>query len=264
MSENGQAPGMVENTRWRVGMVKQAGKIMLYVVMLGVLSLLIAPVLMLENLFLRIALNLLVLAGIGLLVYVDGVSRGQKEVAHSIRLAKRLDSGTPLNPEESVACYHPMRGIYAALLAAVPFIAMGIVLAVNAKPSTYALQDLPSWLTPYRERGDIGGALAYYNNLPGPELLDYLRIVVRLAIMPFSNIVGGLSDQASLLLDRWSPLLVLLIPAAYAVGYLRGPAANAALVKRNAEAMRLHKKRVARKKKRERQGTAKKGPERLI
>jgi len=216
----------------------------MYMLVLGVFSLMVAPMLMLDSPWLRVPLNLALLAGIALLAYNDGGYRGHKEVSR--------------------ACYHPVRGALPAALAALPFFVAAVALAVLTTPYEYALQGLPTWLTAYLRREDIGGALQYYGHVQGAGAVDYLRIAVRLVMMPAAYIIGGFGDQASLLLDRLSPLLVLFIPGAYAVGYLRGPAIHKLATKRSAEAKRLHQKKVARKKRRERQARAGKGPERLI
>ncbi|MCL2544780.1 MAG: hypothetical protein FWE77_02545 [Clostridia bacterium] len=264
MSEARQEPERIRGANWTDGALKQAGKILLYMLLLGLLSLMVAPILMLESPLLRVPLNLALFAGVALLVYHDGGIRGQKEVAHAHTMARRRESGVALSGEDLRACYHPMRGILPAALAALPFFALAAVLAALAEPHTYRLQSLPSWLSPYLRREDIGGPLQYYSQAQPAEIADYLRIAVRLVIMPFSYIAGGFGEQASLLLDRLSPLLVLIIPGAYAAGYLRGPALHKTAQKRSEEAKRRHKKKVARKKRRERQARAGRKPERLI
>ena len=45
----------------------------------------------------------------------------------------------------------------------------------------------------------------------------------RLLLFPFVNIAGANNADALLLVDRLSPLLCLLTPACYGLGYLRGP-----------------------------------------
>lgn len=264
VSEIRQEPEMVRNARWTSGVIRQAGKIIFYVLMMGILSLLIAPVLMIDITILRILANVVVFAGVWMLLYGDGGTRGQKEVAYSQTLARRESAGGKITPEDISRCYHPKRGVLTAALGALPFLLLAVALAFLAKPVTYTLQDLPTWLKAYLRREDIGGALKYYDHLQGPGVVDYLRIVVRLTIMPLSYIAGSFGDEASLLLDRLSPLLTLILPSAYAIGYSRGHALNRMVIKRNEEAKRLHKKRVARKKKRERQAAGNKGPERLI
>ncbi|MCL2811085.1 MAG: hypothetical protein FWD25_04250 [Clostridia bacterium] len=247
-----------------MGEVKQAGKIALYMLLLGLFSLLVAPLLMVESPWARVPLNLLLFAGVALLAYNDGGVRGQREVARGQTLARRQESGIPPSEEDLRACYRPMRGVMAACLGALPFFLAALALAIWARPYVYTLQGLPTWLSGYLRREDVGGPLMYYNNVPGLGAVGYLRILVRVAIMPFSYIISGFGDQASLLLDRLSPLLVLILPGAYAAGYLRGPAIQRLAEKRSEEAKRLHKKKIARKKRRERQARENKGPERLI
>jgi len=244
--------------------LKQAGKVVLYMLLLGLFSLMVAPLLMIESPWLRVPLNLLMFAGIALLAFNDGGVRGQREVARGFTLARRKESGIALSDEDLSACYHPMRGVLPAVIAALPFFVAAMALAIVAKPYVYTLQGLPPWLSGYLRREEIGGPLQYYANVQGMGAVDYLRIFVRVVIMPFSYIISGFGDQAALLLDRISPLLVLIFPAAYATGYLRGPAIHKQAEKRSEEAKRRHKKKVARKKKRERQAREGKKPERLI
>jgi len=224
--------------------IRQAGKIWLYMLLLALFSLMIAPLLMLDSPLLRVPLNLALFAGVALLAYKDGGFRGQKEVAR--------------------AGYRPIRGIEAVALAALPFFVAAAALAVLAKPYTYTLQNLPPWLVSYMGREDIGGALRFYENRQDIGLIGYVRFAMYQAIRPFYFIASGFGDQALLLLDRLSPLLVLIIPGAYAAGYLRGPVLHRRAAEHVEEAKRLHQKKVARKKKRERQAREAKRPERLI
>ena len=47
-------------------------------------------------------------------------------------------------------------------------------------------------------------------------------MVVRLLIFPFVNIAGVRNADAILIVERLSPLLVLVAPMSYGVGYARG------------------------------------------
>jgi len=264
MSEMMREETRIRGALWDASVARQAGKLVLYMLLLGLISLMVAPLLMIDTPVVRVPLNLLLFAGVVLLAYNDGGVRGQKEVASGLTLARRQAGGLALTQEELRACYRPARGLLAAALAALPFFVAALMLAVLARPYAYVLQTLPTWLGAYVRREDIGGALQFYSQTQGAEFADYLRVGVRLVVMPASYMITGFGDQASLLLDRISPLLVLLIPGGYAAGYLRGPSLHALAAKRSEEAKRQHKKKVARKKKRERQARERKGPERLI
>jgi hypothetical protein len=265
MNQTGAMGEKVRNTRWMRGVPGMTGKILTHVLVLGVLSLMLAALLMVKSAVLRIPLNLLLFCGVGFLLHLDAAHRGQKEVARAKMLAGRMRAGYVPDDHELSGCYHPMRGVAAALLAAAPFLLAAAALALLSRPFTYALQDLPSWLAGYQLNADVSAPLAYYAQNVGASAVDYLRPAVRLAIMPAAYLFGGFGSTASLWLDRLSPLLVLVLPGAYALGYLRGPAMDERMIVLNKEAKRLHQKKIARKKRRDQQrALGKKKPERII
>ena len=51
---------------------------------------------------------------------------------------------------------------------------------------------------------------------------DVLRLIIRVAIMPFVSMTGSENRDGLLLLERLSPMLVLLPACAYGTGYLQG------------------------------------------
>ena len=248
-------------------LLRQAGKVWLYTLVLAVVALLLSNVLIIENLVLRIAFNGILLGAVALLLYADGGARGEREVAFGESLARRAQ-GSQYTPEaqDLRKCYLPLRGLLAALLAALPLLALGLVLAAIARPYAYSLQDLPSWLSFYRRRVDIGAPLTYYTQTISMGAEDYLRLVVRLCSLPLAYVLGGIGDAGALAADRWSWLFALVLPCAQGIGYLRGPSLHATVLKRNEEAKRKHAKKLARKKKQAKRnaGANKKGPEQLI
>ena len=54
------------------------------------------------------------------------------------------------------------------------------------------------------------------------SLTDYLRIIVRIALIPFVNIIGTANSRGLLVLERLSPILVLIPAVSYGSGYLTG------------------------------------------
>jgi hypothetical protein len=117
-----------------------------------------------------------------------------------------------------------MKGLEASVLAALPLVLIAGYVAITAKPYAYLLQDLPSWLANYTHRAEIGDPLLYARNLSAvTTITDYLRFASRFLLFPFVCLLGEMSDEMSLLLDRLSPLLMLVIPAASAIGYQLGP-----------------------------------------
>ncbi len=265
MSDTQKRQERKENTYWKRGLLRPAGKVILYMVMMGVLSLILTPILSAESPWVRLPINAVIFGSVWLLLFADGGSKGQHEVAHAIALRRREQAGsTVTDPGEISKCYHPMRGIVPGLLGALPFFVLAVVVMLTAKPYVYTLQDLPSWVRAYGQRPGMEGALAYYAQNTSVAFAEYCRIPVRIAIMPISMAISGFGDAGFLAVDRWSPLFVLLLPAAYALGYLRGESLNDRLIKQNEQAKILHKKKIARKKKRERAQRERKGPERLV
>lgn len=54
-----------------------------------------------------------------------------------------------------------------------------------------------------------------------------LRVVVRMILFPFANIVTADNADGMLLLDRLSPLLICLPALGFPLGYLTGPRSRA-------------------------------------
>ena len=69
---------------------------------------------------------------------------------------------------------------------------------------------------------DIGSALVSYTQPEGMTAVDFIRAIVRIIILPFVNLVGTSNKAGILLLERISPLIMLLPAAAYGTGYLTG------------------------------------------
>ena len=148
--------------------------------------------------------------------------------ADASHAADRLEKlGRPLTRKEESACYQPMKALCACLgVFAVP-LALSLYLAATAKPYTYALQDLPAWLTgTYGAREDVMAPLAAYAQSATFTLRDGIRLVVRLAVLIYINLFPDPQTMAQLV-DQLTPLMVLSYPVACMIGYLRAPAVYA-------------------------------------
>lgn len=238
--------------RWGRQIIRPALMLMAAPLLVGLVSLIVAPVLMIENNALRVLFNSILLALVGLLLFNSGATRGEKDAQNSVRLMRDMKNGHQPTDGERAVCFHPLKGICTALLGALPWVLLAGALAILSKPYTYTLQDLPSYLGAYRRRWDIGAPLTYYNIVYAIAPVDILRVLVRLGIMPFVYIGGDLSDTLSLLLDRISPLLVLVLPLLYAVGYQLGPHYRLRNYERNQQAKQQHLKKMKRKQKKAR------------
>jgi len=193
-----------------------------YTLLVGLMGLLFAPLLMSETAALRVALNLVVLALAMMLVWMDGANRGERACGAGDLLKK---SGQALTGDDRLRTYSLPRALAGAGLAALPWVALGVAVAATARPETYTLQDLPSYLTPYRALPEVGSALQYYNRAAQPvSPMTWVRLVVRFVQLPVTYMLGGADGAGTVLADRVSPLAALLLPGAYAVGYAAGPA----------------------------------------
>ena len=91
-------------------------------------------------------------------------------------------NGRQPEARDDEACYHPLKAVLGVALAfGVPLV-LAAYLAVVAKPYTYALQDLPDWLTgSYGSRGDVMGPLGAYTQGAAPiGATGWVRVFVRL------------------------------------------------------------------------------------
>jgi hypothetical protein len=171
--------------------------------------------LMSENFALRSVLNIAVLSAAGMLFFQMGGAKGEDDCKSDFTRGKS-QQGAP-------RVYSRGRTLAGTLVGLAPWIILGAVVAILAVPYTYTLQDLPSWLNAYMRHPDVGRALVYYNREIVTPIVDWLRIAVRFAILPFVYLIASQGDAASLLLDRIAPALMLALPACYIVGYLTGP-----------------------------------------
>lgn len=194
-----------------------------YLLIFALLYVIVGAALHFDSLALRIALNAALLLGCGGVLYNEGARQGENDVAFAEIVHKRLEDGKNVPDSEKDMCYHPMKGFITALVGAAPMLVIALLFAVVATRQTYALGALPSWVAAYDGISEVSDALAYYNETIGMRLEDVLRIVVRVLVFPFVNMAGADNYDALYLLDKLSPLLCLVVPVFYGLGYLRGP-----------------------------------------
>ena len=176
-----------------------------------------------DNTALRVICNGVVLLMVMGLMYNDGARMGESDTAFAEIAMNRKNEGKNVPDSELDRCFHPLKGFVTAACGAAPVFIIALIYAFMAQKQTYSLGVLPSWVSAYEEHADIGAALAYYHQTSAVQLADVLRVAVRLLLFPFVNIAGANNADALLLVDRLSPLLCLLTPACYGLGYLRGP-----------------------------------------
>lgn len=236
--------------RARVGeLLRGALRVFGYQVAFGFFGLMFAPMLMGASAGIRVPVMLLIVAGAGMLMFMDGSYRGEKDCAMSDTLDKLGRNGeyTP-SDLETAKRYKRTKGIWVALLGALPTLLLAGYVAVTAVPYAYTLQGLPGWISTYLPRAEVGDALAYLSGAGvTATLTDYVRIAVRFMLFPYIGLLGTLSDAGSLLFDRLSPLSVLIMPLVMAVGYQFGPSRRAKSVKEIEKAKYAPRRRLKKK-----------------
>lgn len=208
----------------------------------------------------RIGVSALVIAGAWALVFFGAAVRGERDCAVSQMLDKLRAQGMQekARSEENKRFWR-MKAVWAALLGGAPLLLVAVFVAVTAQPYVYALQGTPTWMSSYLARPEIGDALAYLGDTSvSVGVQDYATVAVRFFLFAYVSLFGSMSDAASLLFDRLCPLLALLLPAVYAVGYQFGPVRRTKAVRMIEEAKRRPRKRL---KKEARNRLAGKGPE---
>ncbi|MHC1786281.1 MAG: hypothetical protein AB9880_04420 [Christensenellales bacterium] len=228
-------------------------KLLAYQMAFVFVYLFIGQALLFDSLYLRLASNLLVVLGFSALMYNDGAKAGLDDVAFAEIALQRQNQGKTAGKAELDRCFHPAKGFFTVLAGMAPLVLLCAVFAVIAQVQVYQLGALPSWLQPYERRADVGLALGYYRQSQAFGLTDGLRIAVRLIIFPYINMAGSGSRSTLLLLERLSPLLALIIPTGYALGYLQGKRLRAGIhgaissdARRRVQRQRREKRRLQR------------------
>lgn len=209
---------------WTAQVPRLAGRLALSMVVVVVLGMLFSTLQGIQTIWLRLALSTAVVAAMLALFFSEGLSKGGEDAAASRFYMQMQKNGHTLERHDDEQCYHPLK---AALSCAAVFglpLLLAVYLCIVAEPYTYALQDLPTWLTgSFGARGDIMGPLSAYMQRGaaiGPT--GWIRVFVRLFVMSFVNLFQDPLTMTATI-DRLSPLLVALYPIAFMIGYFCGP-----------------------------------------
>ncbi len=229
-------------------------------VLMAFVFLLLSSLLMVSNRVLCIILNGIVLLACYLLFYNSGSGKGAADVNLGEMLYMRRENGHTISEKDQANCFHKLKGFAPAVLGTLPLLICAILLAVTAHVQMAGLSTLPSWVSTYESRSEIGDALAYYHAVTAMDLEGVMRVIVRVCIMPMVSIVGTDHTQGLLLLERLSPIAVLLPGIAYGLGYTRGPAIRARV---HTSIASNNRKRVKREKKQQQARANRREPEQL-
>lgn len=218
----------------------------------------------LEFQLLNIVINLAILLTTWLIFWQSGMSSGADAVSQGEIMLSRKEKGRPVADWEAEQCYHPLKGFIVALVGSIPLLACSVILACIAQRQMTPIGALPSWVSAFETRPEIGNSLAYYHQEVGLSLEAVMRMIIHMAFMPVLGIVGADNWDAVLVLERLSPLVNLMPAVVYGIGYAMGTQeraavhTNVALGKQN-----LRKKQARERRARQKQNQTRRGPEQL-
>lgn len=228
--------------------------------MLGLL--LVGGMMMWSNQLLLIGSNVLLLLCVYAIYFYSGASKGTVAVNAGEILYNRREKGLSVDETERRACYHRAKGFLIGLVGSIPVFVCAVVLACTAQRQLTGYGVLPGWTSGILSQADVGNALAYYQIGEALTLTDVLRMMIRMMLMPLVNLIGAENQDGLLLLERFSPLLVLLPAMSYGIGYTRGVAVRAKVHTDIAQSKRRARKKQQKQQK-QRQPRQPKGPEQL-
>lgn len=179
-------------------------------------------VMMVENTFLRIVLNSAAMLLPYIMFYYNGMSKGTIAVNLGEMLHVRQENGRTIPADEQKLCYHPLKGFISALLGTIPFVVCAVILALTAQKQLTGLSSLPTWIASMSTREEIADPLAFYFAQSSISLESIVRMPVRMLLMPLVGMVGTENTEGLLLVERLSPILLLLPALAMGFGYTRG------------------------------------------
>ncbi len=172
--------------------------------------------------WLNILFNAVLVLMIYAVFYVNGASKGTAAVNHGEMMLQRQQSGRMVDEKDRARCFHPGKGFLIGVLGSLALLSCALVLAVTAKLQYSGIGALPSWISALQRQPEMQAALAYYGQAVELTVEDITRLLVRLHILPYVNMVGATNREGLLILERISPVIALLPALCYGVGYTQG------------------------------------------
>ena len=175
-----------------------------------------------SSFILRLIMNGAVIILEIVIFFNSGSKRGAEDVTCGEILWQKKEKEQAFSESEQKLCFHPLKGYIIGLIGTVPFVMLALYLALHTSVQMTESGTLPSWMQAYTRRSDIGNALVNYTQPEGMQLLDTIRAIVRITILPFINMIGSAHKTGILTAERLSPLILLIPTAAYGFGYQTG------------------------------------------
>jgi len=223
--------------------LKNALKLLGEMVLIGLMSFLVCTMTGMDNAILRIIINVAIITLTLYIFFNSGTRLGTEDVARGEILYRRQGLNQPISESERRLCFHSAKGFIIGGIAAIPLVLLALGLALTARETKTTAGVLPSWMDTYLPREEVGGALVSYTQAEAMSVIDVLRIIVRICIMPWVSMVGSTNRSGMLTLERLSPLVMLLPSLAFGFGYLTGKSMRARVHTEIAENARRRKRK---------------------
>ena len=175
------------------------------------------------NDIIRLIVSIAIITLTMVVFFNKGSVHGAEAVARGEILWQKQEKGQTFSESERKICFHPLKAFLIGLIGTIPLFLVAVVFSLNTSIQTTTAGALPSWMQAYLRRDDVSGPLVSYIQSAGMGLVDILRIIVRLTVMPFISLVGTSDHYGVYLIEKLSPLILLLPACAYGTGYLTGP-----------------------------------------
>ena len=241
--------------------VKKAAAFLGVLLMMTFVSVIACSMFLSGGTVIKIILNAAVEILILTICFTNGSSAGTDDVAKGEVLLQQRNDGRAEDPAENATAWHPLKGFTLAILGPLPILIIAVILAVTAQKVMTGSGALPNWVDAYKSRDGVGAALNAYARTTPVTVTSLARMVIRLYLMPFVSMIGAENKDTMLLLERLSPLVVLLPAIAYGIGYLQGPSLRARVHTEIHENLKKRKKKEI--KERKKRAAAVKAPEQL-
>lgn len=170
----------------------------------------------------RIVFNSAVIILVLFILFNNGTHHGSDAVARGEIFYQKKTEGKNFSESERKICFHPLKGYITGFLGSLPILILSIVFSFCASIVLTGAGALPSWMQAYTRRSDISNALVSYLQPEGMVLSDYLRIIIRICLLPFVNLIGTQNASGLLILEKLSPVILLLPALSYGTGYIFG------------------------------------------
>ena len=202
--------------------LRSAAMILLMLVLAAIVYLVAATVLMIDITVVRIALNAVMLIVTWELFSASGRSNGAVAVNQGEIMYRRQERGDAVTPRDRSMCFHPLKGFVIGLLGSLPLFLIAAVLALTTSRQITTAGALPAWMSSMAEDPEFSSALSAYVVGQSIGVTDILRVLIRMELLPWVNLIGSENSGALLIMERLSPVLVLIPGLCYGWGYTRG------------------------------------------